>query len=399
MYFRLTEAMKRRFILEMRKYWQYHPRYRDLVENIQGKYSFKERPQHGIIVKTGPANRVDLSADNYIGVIESYTYLTSVKNYPGVALEWVREDAVAIQKNEGQFPSPPGVYFIELTEDTEYYVDQLLDVYREAVAKVSDTVWQLQHPPLTGTLRLFEQPAGFQLVENTNYTLTLDAQGNFTGEITLSQPLTGGRTLTADYRSPGQSTGPHTLVPGRADNTVIPGVVLAFGRRNEKGDRLAVVVENIRRPAAMAYGGKWEMTLDIDVTSRDVFAQQEIADQTVVYLWGVVRPFLSSEGIEMTDISMGGESEEPYDETGDDYFYTSNFSITVQTDWEVHVPLGLFLRQAAPLTVEQSRMVAAMTDDQLAGWQGNIEMLENLGLQHVSDPFFRDRTSTYEIVR
>ncbi len=52
MYNFLTEATKRRFILELRRFWQYHPKYRDIVDHIQNKYSFRERPQYGIILKT-----------------------------------------------------------------------------------------------------------------------------------------------------------------------------------------------------------------------------------------------------------------------------------------------------------------------------------------------------------
>lgn len=399
MYFRLTAALKERFILELRGYWASHPRYQDLVENIQGKYSFKERPQHGMIIKTSSANRVDLSADNYLGVITSYVYLARVKNYPGVALEWVREDSVALQNNQGVFPSKPGVYYIELTEDTEYYVDQLLDVFQEQVLLTDPTHAMLQHPPLEGTLRLFEMPSTFQLFEGTNYTLVRDGSGLPTAEIVLTQPVTGGRYLIADYRTPGASTGPFELVPGYANNTVIPGVVLAFGRRNKKGDRVAVVVDSIRRPAALEYGGRWDVNLDVDIISRDVYAQQEIADQTVLYLWGILRPSLSTEGIEMTELSMGGEGEEPYDETGDDYFYTSNFTMTVQTDWAVHVPLNIFIRQASPLTVEQARIAASLPEDQLVSFQNNIVMLENLGLEMVSDPFFSNRNSTFEVIR
>ena len=399
MYYRLTEAVKRRFILELRRYWGYHPRYRDLVENIQGKYSFKERPQHGMIVKTGSGSRVDLAADNYIGIVESYVYQAKVKNYVGGALEWVREDAVAIQANGGRFPSPPGVYYIELTEDNEFWVDQLLDVYREQVMMPTTSTGMLEHPPLMGTVRMFEMPAGYQLVEGVNYTLTLDGDGKPTGEFTLTEPLTGGRTLVADYRTAGASTGPIVLVPGRANNTAIPGCVLAFGRRNEKGDRVAVVVEPVRRQAAMEYGGKWDLTLDIDVMSRDVYAQQEIYDQTIIYLWGVLRPYLSSEGLEITDLSMGGESEEPYDENGDDYFYNANFSVTVQADWSIHIPLNIFIRQASPLTVAQAREAAGMTDEELVGFQNNIKMLESLGLEAISDPFFSGKTNTYETIR
>jgi hypothetical protein len=399
MYFALTEAMKRRFVLEMRRFWASHPKYRDIVDHIQGKYSFRERPQYGIIVKTSGGNRVDLSADNYIGVINAYPYLAKVGAYAGLSVEWVREDSLAIQKNGGLFPSLPGVYFMEITGANEFYVDPLLDVYAEPVTMVDTITGQLQNAPLTGTLRLFEMPAAYQLVEGTNYTLTLDPAGKPTGEIILAQALTGGRTLTADYRHAAASTGPHEFHPMFANNTAIPGVVLAFGERSEVGDRLAVVIQDMRRPACLAYGGQWELTLDFEVMSRDVYAQQQIADMTVIYLWGVLRAAMSSEGLEMTELSLGGESEEIYDDNADDYFYNSTFSLTVRTNWEIYVPLNIFLRQASFMTLEQSQAVAAMTDDQVASFNNNLRMVENLGLQRFGDPFFSDRSYTYEVIR
>ncbi|MEI6297649.1 MAG: hypothetical protein WCO84_08515, partial [bacterium] len=131
------------------------------MDNIQGKYSFKERPQHGIIVKTGSANRVDLSPDNYVGIVVSYVFLTKWKRYPGISIEWVREDNLAILANGGRFPCPPGVYFIDVSEDTtntnpdgaphlQFHVDPLLDVYHEQVIPV-DTTAILQIAPVAGT--------------------------------------------------------------------------------------------------------------------------------------------------------------------------------------------------------------------------------------------------------
>jgi len=400
LYFQLTEAMKRRFILELRRYWQYHPRYaKDLPDHIQGKYSFRERPQYGIVIKTGGGTRVDLSADNYVGVVESYVSLAKYKNFPGVAVEWVREDGLAIQKNQGVFPSSPGVYYIELTEDDEFYVDPLLDVYDELVTMVDATTAQLQNLPIEGALRLYEMDAGFLLVEGVNYTLTRDGQGNPTGEIILTEPLGANRYLKADYKTPAASHGPHKLYPMMGNNQAIPGCVLAFGRRNKKGDRLAVVVQNMRRAAALEYGGRWQVALDFDITARDMYAQQEIADQTVIYLWGVLRPYLSTEGIEMIDIALGGESEEVYDETGDDYFYNSSFTMNVETEWSVHVPVGVFLRQAVPLTLEQQRILAGLSDEEASKLQSDIEMMYTLNLETARDPYFGGRSATFEVIR
>ena len=391
--------------MELRNYWQHHPRYRDIVDRIQGKYSFSGRPQEGIIVKTTGGSQVVLSADNFKGTIKSYVSLTRYQNYPGVAIEWVREDSRAIQANSGLFPSPPGVYYIEVTQHDletargQFYVDPLLDQYHEQVTQVDTTHFTLQNAPVAGSVRLFEQPAGYMLYEGEQYTLTRDEQGVPNGEIVLDTALGSGRYLTADYRYPGESTGPHDLFEMHANHKAIPGVVLAFGRRIERGDRMAVVVQDIRRPSALEYGGRWSITLDIEVIARDVYAQADIADQSVIYLWGIARSRLSTEGIEIMDLSMGGESEEVYDEAGDDYFYLSTFSLTAEVEWSVHVPLNLFLRQAAPLTVEQAKAMASLPDTALAGEQGNIQGLENLMLESVTDPFWSGRRGSFEIIR
>lgn len=408
MYYFLTEATKRRFILELRRFWQYHPKYRDLVEHIQGKYSFRERPSYGIILKTSSANHVQLSADNYLGVVQSYVMLARYKDKPGLSIEWVREDAVAIRDNEGVFPSPPGIYFIEITEATEssppysvepsyeFMVDPLLEITNETATKVNDFTWMVSNPYHAGSTRVFEMPGSIPLVRGVNYT-----ESPTTGEIVLTIPLESGSYLSVDYRYPGASTGPWKIQENFAHKMAIPGCVLAFGRRVQKGDILAVVVNSRRQPAALEYGGKWDISLDFDIVARDPYAQQEITDATVMYLWGVARNRLSTEGIEITAVSMGGETEEIFDETADDYFYNASFSVQTQTDWSIHVPLSATIRRVVPLTQEQIAQVAGMTNDQLleAGAVTNIQLLESLGLQSFDDPFFSGKTSTFETIK
>ncbi len=393
MYFQLTEALKRRFIKELRRYWSYHPRFRDIVDNIQGKFAFTERPQLGIIVKNGGGSLVNMSADNFRGTVESYVLKAMVGNFPGVAVEWIREDSAAIRRNNGRFPSAPGVYYLVLTEDEEFMVHPLLDVSHEQVTLIDPTSAQLQRAPLADSVRLFEMPSGFLLTEGTNYTVSE------TGAITLVRPLSTSQWLVADYRFPGEVTGPHRIAPMHANNRAIPGVVIAFGTRSEKGDRVAIVVQDIRRPCALEYGGRWSLSLDFDVIARDVFDQQEILDKTVMYLWGIARNRLSSEGIEIMDLSLGGESEEVYDETGDDYFYNATFSLTVETEWAVWVPLAATIRQAAALTHARAGEIGNMTDDEVIGQVCDIkEMLEQIGLEQVTDPFFFVGEG-YELIR
>ena len=334
MFFFLTSAVSHRFIKEIRAYWAKHPKYADLVNNVQGKYSVEQRPQYAIIVKVGSANKVQLSADNFMGTVQSYVALARVPGYEGTSVEWVREDSLAIQANRGKFPSPAGVYYCEMTEDDRFYVDPLLEVRNERLTLVNPAEALLQQTPFKGSLRILEIPSGRLYHEGTDYTLGDDGV-----TVYLRSPMIPGTALVSDYRYPGTTTGPWEAKPLMGYNRAIPGCVLAFGRRAKKGDRFAVVVGAEREDAYLEYGGRWDLNVDIDVVARDVYAQREIADSTVMFLWATLRPLIVDQGLDITEISMGGESEDVYDENGDDYFYNSSFSLTVQTDWFNHVPL------------------------------------------------------------
>lgn len=408
MYNFLTEAVKRRFIVELRNFWQYHPKFKGIVDHIQGKYSFRERPQMGIILKTSSANHVQLSADNFQGTVQSYAQLVKYQDKPGLAIEWVREDAVAIRANGGVFPSAPGIYYITITEPTEpippynaeksfeFEIDPLLEVHDEVATKLDDFTWMVSNPYLAGTTQVFEMPGSIPYVLGVNYT-----EDAATGQVAIVNPVPAGTYLMVSYRYPAATTGPWRVTENFAHRGAIPGVVLAFGRRVEVGDIMAVVVYSRRQPTALEYGGKWDIALDFDIMARDVYAQQEIADSTVMYLWGIARNRLSTEGIEITSVSMGGESEEVYDETGDDYYYNASFSVQTQTDWSIHVPLTATIRRVVPLTQAQIAEVASMTTDEMVEYSlsNNIQMLESLGLRTFDDPFFVGRTTTFETLK
>jgi hypothetical protein len=405
----LTEAVKKRMLHELRRFWSYDPNYKDtLVPNIQGKYSFAERPCQAIILKGASANQIKLSADNFQGTVVSYCHLVGVENNPGLSIEWVRENARAIIDNGGVMPSPPGIYYVEVRKESidlgagpeerfVFYVDPLLQVIDETPMQISPSSWQLQngkfHP---GSLRLFEMPGPVELFEGINYTADPD-----TGEITLVRPVSGNRWISADYRYPGTSTGPYLLLENHTNVEAIPGVVLAFGRRVTEGDIMAVYITELREPNALEYGGRWELNLDLDIMALDVYEQGEITDRTMFYLACVLRNRLSTEGIEILEVSMGGESEEIYDETADDYFYNASISVQLQTDWSLHVPLTAAIRQVVPLTAQQREENAAKTDEELAqdGENTKLVAVENLGLRGLQDPFFVGRNKTYEVIR
>jgi len=368
MYAQLTEALTRRFTKELRDYWARHPKYPNLPEFIQGKYSFKERPQESITVKVSSASNQPLSWDNYKGVVKSYVHLTKVPGKDGLAIEWVREDAQAIRRNGGRFPSLPGVYYIDIQQqdgEIVFWVDSLVAANAERLVLNDQNVAHLAHEPRPGSVRLTEEPNAYLLTEGQDYTVT-------GASVALAAPPLGSRYVVASYKYEGETKGPFPLYEMQANNQAIPGVVLAFGRQVSVGDQMAVVVYPERELAALEYGGWWELSVDCDVIARDVHDQREIADQSVMYLWYVVRPKLSTEGLEITSVSIGGESEETYNDTEDTYYFNGSFSVTCQTECAVFVPLDVYLRNVSPVPREAVGIEGEV--------QNRIQLLSSLNL-------------------
>lgn len=349
-YYYLVSALKRRLILELQDSFAEHPVYNKVVPYIQNRYAFDERPQFGIVVKGSAANKVQLAADNYIGPVMSHVMLAYV-GAPKYPMEWVREDLARVNANDGLFPLQAGVYYIDIlsapTNDNEegsFRIRPYLTVSDEPVLRFQtglEREAQLQQHPAPGTLRLWDN-GRILLREGTDYTA--DAEG----AIILNYDHSPNMTLTADYRYTVPAIGPKPFHWNTADFETLPGVVMAFGKRASAGDTVAVVVYQDRVDAAQAYGGKFEVSFDFDVISMDPTQMEEMADLVVMYLWGVKKAALEYEGIEIIDVSIGGEAEESYDDTADTYYFTASLSIQLRADWEVHVPLPLTVSKVTP---------------------------------------------------
>jgi hypothetical protein len=331
MFHHLTLAVRDRMIKELREYWAGHPRYDSLAQNIQGKYSFEERPQFGMIVKTGGASNVVLSPDNFIATLKGYVSLASVYGKKSVSLEWVREDDTV--KPEA------GVYHIKVEKfpnEDPYEFQLVIQRYsyetESTLIFTDDTTIELLNEPVAGSLRLREFPSGRSLGESEY------VQEGTT--ITLLEAPPRGLTLSAQYTSKDQFLlGPYRVRPDQTYREIIPGVIFAVGRWIEEGDEQVILVSDTQEVVAHEYGGRWDISVDIDLVARDVHSQADLADRTVVWLWSSLRPKLSSMGLEMSDVSLGGEGEEVYDDNGDDYFYTASISLSIQADWFIHFPL------------------------------------------------------------
>ena len=364
MYYYLTSALKRRIGLELKDSFSRHPLYNKIVGSIQNKYVFEERPQFGIVIKGSSANKVALSGDNFIGSIYSHVMLANV-GAPAYPIEWIREDLNVVRDNGGTFPLNPGIYYIEIldapdnpTNPGHFIIDPLLTQTDEAVLQFVSGIEQeaqLQIPPAKGTLRLWLNKRQL-LKEGKDYTVDYA-----TGALRLLVRFTPESLLTADYRYPAPSIGPVEFGWNLSDHTTLPGVIMAFGKRARAGDKVAVVVYQDRVEAAKAYGGKFEVNLDLDVIAMDPAQMEEIADLVIMYLWGERKADLETEGIEIVDISMGGEAEETYDETGDTYYYNASISLQLRSDWEIHIPLPLTFSKVSQETPDGKSGIIPVT--------------------------------------
>jgi hypothetical protein len=353
MYFYLISALKRRLILELQDSFSRHPVYEKVVPFIQNKYAFDERPQFGIVIKGASANNLKLSAQNLLGTVESHVML-SYLDTPSYLLEWVKEDFNTVKENGGGMPIPAGVYYIECldaptnpNEVGHFIIDPLLTVTDEPLLQVVsgvETRAKLQNPPVPGTLRIWINRK-LPFYEGVDYSIDYTS-----GEVSIISNMLPGQILTADYRYPIDSIGPIEWKWNTADWTTLPGAILAFGKRGKKGDKVVVVIYEDRVDTATAYGGKFEASFDFDVIAQDPMQMEEMADYTLMSLWHEKRPNLSFEGLEITDVSIGGEAEEAYDEVGDIYYYTASMSVQIQSDWEVHLPLPYTLSGATAAT-------------------------------------------------
>lgn len=332
MFHNLTLAVRDRMIRELKDYWADHPRYEELSSFIQGKYSFEERPQFGMVVKTSGATNVVLSPDNFIGTLKGYVSLAKVVEKKGVSFEWVKENP--------SIKPEAGVYHFQV-QDNPFDPDPnaFQVVYQRYVRRdepsllfTDDTHIELNYVPVENSLRIVEAPSG--------RSLTLDEYSIEGSTITLTEALPRGLSLSAYYTSKDEFlVGPFMVKPDTAYHEIIPGVVIAVGRWIEVGDELVVIVEDTQQVVAHEYGGRWDVSVDIELIARDAHSQADIADRTVVWMWSTLRGKLANLGMSLNDVSLGGESEEVYDENGDDYFYMASISATIQTDWFIHFPL------------------------------------------------------------
>ena len=92
MYQRLMVAMKRRILDECAQAFADHPAFSEKVK-VYNKYPYTERIQYGLILRNTSGSQIRLSPDNFMTDLYSLVRLGRESTYPGIAIEWVRENA------------------------------------------------------------------------------------------------------------------------------------------------------------------------------------------------------------------------------------------------------------------------------------------------------------------
>jgi len=403
MFFRLTKAVKRRIMWELKDAFKDDPDYSKIVPFIQLKHVFDERPQYGIVINSASMSTQRLSPDNFVGTIISHAMLAKVDGHKGLSVEWVSEDLQAIRDNDGVFPAPSGVYFVEVVKAPEltdkgwqpgsFIVDPMVNVVDEKIITVTNPAVRtayLTQRPVEGTLTLWLN-RNTQMIEDQEYEVDYT-----TKEIHFLRALERNDQVFATYRYSLQTVGPIELEQNRLYHEVIPGVVLSFGRRIITGDRQAVVVTESRVETAKEYGGQTEVSVDFDVIARDTDQMEDISDLVFMFLWGERSQALLDDGLQVLDLSHSGETEETYDETGEEFYYNTSFSMSIRSSWSIFVPMPLTFKGLTYMSGEAQSAAALLTSDQLARIRSSIVMDKNLGLTSSSRVILKDLTWDYE---
>ena len=92
MYNNMLFGLKRRILDEVEGAFINHPAFTDKV-TVTNKFPYIQRIQYGVVLRNSSASQIRMSADNYLADQWSHTRLATVDNFPGLGIEWVREDA------------------------------------------------------------------------------------------------------------------------------------------------------------------------------------------------------------------------------------------------------------------------------------------------------------------
>jgi len=188
-------------------------------------------------------------------------------------------------------------------------------------------------------------------LEGVDYTVDYS-----TGAIEFLKSTPVNSDIFADYRYITEKQGPFYFHEETAHFTAIPGAILAFGDRAQDCDKIAIVVTEDRTEVADVFGGKFEVHFSLIAFAQDPDDREKLSDYVIVKFLEK-QNYLGFEGLELMDISPGGEAEEVYNPEIDGYYYDGSISLSMRVDWEIYAPLPVVISRAEPIskTEEQQK--------------------------------------------
>jgi len=337
MFYRITNVTKKIIIQELQALFIDHPIFGDNNLVITNKFQFPEKPKYAIVVKAASADSIKLSLDNFKGTISSYTTLANLKGQPGRMIEWVREDVNNI-KNVVK----PGFYVVEMIDDEKFIVKPYLTVADE-VLEIETSGFKhafLKYKNINPGSECIISETARKLPRDDYYTIDYA-----NGEVTFLKSIDDFGQLTVDYQYIVDQSEQFDIKPETANNTAIPGVVMAFGNFIKKGGIQVVVVYPSRQEVAKSYLGKWKLTINLSIVAQDTDTQEQLADLAAMYLWSVLQDKLVDDGIYIGDFSLGGESEEEEVKTSNELAFLADLSFSVEVEWEAFQPILGVIKQ------------------------------------------------------
>ncbi|MDD5649595.1 MAG: hypothetical protein PHF86_04145 [Candidatus Nanoarchaeia archaeon] len=343
MFYIISNSLKKRFVSIFQDILARHPIFEKV--KVYTKFPQEERPKTAILVRSVSGSSQKLGLDNFIGTHRGYCSLANLKDVPGNSIEWVRDDQENLDKLVSQ-----GFYIVKITEHDlntnvfSFTVDPYLTCTNEKLDLVVIRTHQgaiLKNIPVNpGSEIVFSEHGQFEFKKDIDYAIDYE-----TGEILFTNPVTDHEPIVIDYQVRSAQQGPFVAEYYGLNNTAIPGVVLAFGDRLKVGDEQVVVVEEENTTTAKVFGGRWILNVDILGVAQDADQQERVIDYVVTSLWADYQDALANEGIAISEFALSGEAEDLEVEVPEEYNFTGGISFTVETDWEIYIPLIATVRR------------------------------------------------------
>jgi len=407
MYYLVTNSTKKLFVQIFQDIVSKHPIFEKT--QVYTKFPQTERPKIAIIIRSVSGDSLKLDFNNFVGIHRGYCSLANLKGIQGNSIEWVKDDQENLDKLSAR-----GFYIVRITEHQQdsnnfkFEIDPYLVVDDEELEikfiKEKHGAVLKNLPINPNTEIVYSESYRFEFKRDIDYSIDYS-----TGEILFTENVGKFEPIVVDYQIMGSRMGPFDTEYYSTHNTAIPGVVLAFGDRLRVGDEQVVIVEKENRDVAKVFGGRWILNFQVIGMCQDPDQQERLVDYVVTVLWSEYQDELANQGIVIRDFSFAGESEELEVEVPEEYNFSGAIGFTVETDWEVYVPMITEVRRINYNYGEESfkqkldylseeRYEVGQYDDRMMGsdHQKGLQIIPSRDSYQVSPSVYQKKTRKFD---